>query len=80
MPEVGEKRASCYGCAHLKYRGPAEVKGRLDLLGGTAIPLREEDGRNGPGSYSCGKLGTRIGTANDAPRPLVAGGACKETR
>lgn len=71
---------SCYGCAHLQYPGPAEVKGRLDLLGATAIPLREEDGQNGPGHYVCSKLGGRISIANKTPRPLVAGGECKETR
>ena len=52
----------------------------MRLTGGTAIPLREEDGRNGPGRYDCAKLGQRIGLANETPRPLVAGGACKERR
>ena len=81
MPEVADSPApNCYGCVHLGYRGPAEVKGRLDLTGGTAIRLREEDGQNGPGSYACSKLEQRIGLASKPPRPLVAGGACKETR
>lgn len=71
---------NCYGCVHQQYLGPASVKGRLDLLGATAIPLREEDGRNGPGHYRCRKLGERIGGAGETPRPLVAGGECKERR
>ena len=80
MPEVEKKAPTCHGCVHVRYSGPSEVVGRMRLTGGTAIPLRDEDGRNGPGHYSCGKLGQRIGLANKAPRPLVAGGACKERR
>ena len=78
--EASASLPNCYGCVHMNYRGPAQVKGRLDLLGGTAIPLREEDGQNGPGHYDCGKLAQRIGLANKPPRPLVAGGECKERR
>ena len=47
-------------------------------MGGTAIPLREQDARNGPGRYVCGKFGTKITDADERPTELEPG--CKEAR
>ncbi len=79
MPEVSERSGeACYGCVHLRYKGPDSVRSVKDMMGGTAIPLREQDAHNGPGRYECAKLGRRIGQADEAPRELEPG--CKETR
>lgn len=69
----------CYGCVHLTYSGSNEVKSRTKLTGENPIPLYPQE-KLSPGTYRCGKLGERITSAENTPEPLVAGGACKETR
>lgn len=68
--------ATCYGCIHLRYRGPSELRDRANEP--TAIPLNEGDARHEPGHYSCGRYGTRIVEAGETPRELETG--CKERR
>lgn len=68
----------CYGCVHLRYSGSASVTNRRDMMGGTAIPLREQDGALAPGRYSCAKLDRVVCDGNMRPRELEAG--CKEAR
>lgn len=83
---MSEVPRPCYGCRHLDYRGPASVTGRPGFMGGTAIPLREQDARNGPGEYRCSKFATREGVwpviaradHKDGPRELEPG--CKDVR
>ncbi len=73
-------RESCYGCIHQRYVGASSLKSVKDMVGGTAIPLREQDVQNGPGRYECALFGEVICTADKTPRPLAAGGECKERR
>ena len=75
--------SSCYGCVHLRYKGPGSITGVRDMMGGTSIPLREQDGQNGPGRYLCGKFGNAdypvaICSADEAPKEIAEG--CKEAR
>ena len=77
MPPVSEA-SSCYGCVHLRYRGPGSITGVRDMMGGTAIPLREQDGSLGPGRYSCAKLAETVCVADEAPTEIAEG--CKEAR
>ncbi|MDP9440211.1 MAG: hypothetical protein M3P49_15965, partial [Actinomycetota bacterium] len=77
LPAVSEGHTasgvrSCYGCTHLRYRGPQSITNVRDMMGGTAIPLREQDGFLGPGRYECSKLGKTIMRA-DGDRRGVQG-------
>ena len=71
-------RETCYGCVHLRYEGPQSITNVRDMMGGTAIPLREQDAQNGPGRYECAKLEETITRADERPKELEPG--CKESR
>ena len=70
--------SSCYGCVHLRYKGPGSITGVRDMMGGTSIPLREQDGSLGPGRYLCSKFAETVCVADEAPTEIVEG--CKEAR
>lgn len=78
MPEVAQKRETCFGCCFSRYEGPASVAGKRETMGGTAIPLRESDARNGPGRYGCAKYHLEVARGDETPRELRPG--CKERR
>ena len=75
---------NCYGCVHLKYRGPTHS---ADKPGGNRTKVAGEspirvypDEQVSPGRYECGKFSEVIVAGDKTPEPLVAGGQCKETR
>lgn len=70
---------ACYGCVHLKYRGPSHHLRRTKVSGENPIPVYPDE-QVSPGRYDCARLGERITSADAKPEPLVAGGECKEAR
>jgi hypothetical protein len=59
---------------------PGSVAGVARLMGGTAIPLREQDAQNGPGEYRCRKFGRIIVRADAKAGPKELEPGCKERR
>jgi hypothetical protein len=56
---------TCYGCIHLKYRGPFGI-------------LSDDEAILAPGGYHCNLFQTSRGGASSKPQPLT--NRCKETR
>lgn len=74
---MSEMRATCHGCVHSRYHGSTTVTGKLKLMGGTAVPIREHDSF-APGRYDCEKLGVKVCGGDETPKELEPG--CKEKR
>lgn len=89
MSEVADSpKTSCYGCVHLRYKGPSRGRSagrrRSQVAGEAPIPVYPDE-QVSPGRYQCAKLGggerlLDICSADAKPEPLVAGGECKEAR
>lgn len=81
LPAVSEGHTasgvtSCYGCTHLRYRGPQSITNVRDMMGGTAIPLREQDGSLGRGATSA-RSSARRSRGPTRGRRRSSGGARK---